>query len=109
MARGANTRVMAAIHAIALTSGWATGPPSMRARAASTTCGMGLTFTKPRSHPGIDAGGANTELPKVSGRMIRNPPLLTDWGAGAVIPAKALGPQDAPAKVVPGKTAARPA
>src|SRR5215831_5387382 len=82
---------MTAIQTIAQTSGRATGPPSMSARVASTTCVIGFTFTKPRSHPGIEPGGANTELAKVRGRMIRNPPVLTDSGVRADTPMKAIG------------------
>src|SRR6266852_2227111 len=92
MASGAKTAVITASHASDCQSGFDTAcPPSMSPRVASTTFVIGLTLTKDWSHPGIDPGGANTELANVSGRMIMNPHVFTASGLFAATPMKAMG------------------
>src|SRR3989442_14999676 len=92
MASGANTAVIPRSQAIAKKIGRATAlPPSISPRVASTTLVMGLTFTNPWSHPGIDEAGANTELWNVTGRGIMKPPVFPASGAFPVAPRKATG------------------
>src|SRR5205085_8990754 len=90
-ASGANTPTITTIQMIDWITGFATGPPSIRPRVAFTTFVIGLKFTIGWSQPGIDDGGTKTELANVSGRMIRNPHVLTASGVFAVMPMKAIG------------------
>src|SRR5919106_1093972 len=91
MARGANPGVMTINQTADLTTGPATGPPSMRPRVASTMAVIGLTLTTASSQPGSDSAGTKTELVKVRGRTIMNPQVFTDSGLLAVTPRKAIG------------------
>src|SRR6266498_3410117 len=57
MAAGTVTTRSAPIHASASAARVAVGPPRQRARSASTTTVIGLTFAKAWSHPGMVATG----------------------------------------------------
>src|SRR6059036_3833224 len=99
---------MATSQRIDLSTGLATGPPSIKPRVASTMDVIGFTFTKAWSQPGMVSGRANTELANVSGRMIMKPNVFTASGVFAVTPMNAIGQQSVTPNAATSTNAPRP-
>src|SRR5690349_6489193 len=69
---GAHTAMMPMIHARALMTYSAVGPPMVSARAASTTIDTGWFSAQPWSHDGMVATGTNADDANTSGARIGN-------------------------------------
>jgi hypothetical protein len=65
---GVNTAMRPTLHTTDINAEWATGPPTIRLRAASTTMVIGLFSTKTRNQDGMVSGATKMELPNCSGQ-----------------------------------------